>query len=175
MANYGKRMVPEYLIKGLEEAYAKTSGGTGSTINLMENIVDSKGNKRFIEGEGSPLVLEGFNPTYNKWSLSGTHLMLVLAGNIANTTTLTNGTTLIEFTLPDYITKKIFPVFATYRISYINGGLIADDWSSQTLSYTVEKSTAGIKFIVQTASLTLTANRSFRFQFDLLIDADYSE
>ena len=103
MANYGKRMVPEYLVKGLEQAYAKTSGGTGSTINLMENIVDSKGNKRFVEGPLTTTTISGVTYSYSKWSLCGTHLMIVLGGTIAANTSLISGTSLAYVILYKYI------------------------------------------------------------------------
>ena len=87
MASQGKRMVPEYLIKYLEGLYnsgidptgfqPKLTAGDGIAIDedneitfdsetaapLMENIVDSAGNKRFIEGDitlNSILIGQGF-------------------------------------------------------------------------------------------------------------------
>ena len=46
----------------------------------MEDIVDADGHKRFIEGNVTPANIIGENDIqYAKWSLSGSHLMIVLA------------------------------------------------------------------------------------------------
>ena len=57
-------------------------------LKAFENIVDKDGHKRFIEGTPTNPTIEGVEITYAKWSLSGTHLMLVMAGNVASTTVL---------------------------------------------------------------------------------------
>ena len=166
MANYGKRMVPEYLIKGLEEAYAKTSGGTGSTINLMENIVDSKGNKRFIEGEGAASTVSGVTIIDNKWSLSGTHLMIVLTGVIDNSIVVSPDD-YFTVDLPKWIRDKIFTI-AGRQVERKAATLTATDYSTQTMyiSLTKENDTIGLYF----ETVTLSKRRFFRVQFDLLID-----
>lgn len=170
--SHGKRMVPEYLVKGLEEAYAKTSGGTGSTINLLENIVDSKGNKRFVEGVGKVNPdISGLTVTYNKWSLSGSHLMFVLAGTLANGVTIQNTKNIVTYdNLPTYIFDKIFPVYNQF-IEPKDVNAMASDYTSQEFRTVLSKDVSGIN-IVKNQNLTLTADRNFRIQFDLLIDTD---
>ena len=77
----GQRLIPRKLlewIKGLHK-------GEGAGLNIS-TLTDSKGNPRFIEGEGTPMEMEGFTASYCKWSLSGTHLMIVLSGSFANAT-----------------------------------------------------------------------------------------
>lgn len=172
MANYGKRMVPEYLIKGLKEAYAKTSGGTGSTINLMENIVDSKGNKRFIEGEGTTASTTGLNGVYVKYSLSGTHLMIVAAGNMEAGTTLVPYSSLFTFTLPKYIFDKIVPIWGNYIEA--KSFVIRDEDGGNTISLSTAlyKATENRIQIWDLSNLTLTSKKVFRLQYDILIDND---
>ena len=104
----GQRLIPEELLKYLEaykEAHPDPTQGGGATL---DDIVDSKGNKRFIEGEGTPATITGMTITYNKWSLSGTHLMLVLAGTFDNDVSAT--ATLVSFELPEWILNKIVPI-----------------------------------------------------------------
>ena len=167
MANYGKRMVPEYLIKGLEEAYAKTSGGTGSTINLMDNIIDYKGNKRFIEGSLTlTKEVEGITYNFMKWSLSGTHLMIVLTGVIDNSIVVSPDD-YFTVDLPKWIRDKIFTI-AGRQVERKAATLTATDYSTQTMyiSLTKENDTIGLYF----ETVTLSKRRFFRVQFDLLID-----
>ena len=171
MANYGKRMVPEYLVKGLEEAYTKTSGGTGSTINLMENIVDSKGNKRFVEGAFTPYAIEKVTYTYCKWSLSGSHLMIVLAGNCESGAVFSNKDW-SNITLPTWILDKIYPTVnsvidnKTMLLRKIN-----EWWTSQSIGLTLQKY-AGRLMIRIESNVTSNSDSAFRIQFDLLIDND---
>lgn len=83
MASNGKRMVSEDSIKKLENLLEGVA---------FEDIVDKNGNPRFIEGTITPETISGITFTYCKWSLSGTHLMIVLAGTCKNVT-LANNTT----------------------------------------------------------------------------------
>lgn len=133
----------------------------------ISNLVDSKGNPRFVEGNGTPATIEGFTSTYCKWSLSGTHLMIVLAGNIANTTLISQNSNLATFDFPDYIKNKIVPTFAT-SINRISATFYNEDYSQQTLIVNLLKTT---NIAIQTGAVfTASKDRSFRIQFDLLID-----
>ena len=135
----------------------------------ISNLVDSKGNPRFIEGEGTPETIEGFEATYCKWSLSGTHLMLVLAGTYANEAVISSLQLLCTFDLPDFVMNKITPV-AGQLIEYKNIIAYASNASSQTQNAFLRKS-ANLG-IATNSALTLTAERNFRIQFDILIDSE---
>ena len=152
-----------YSLQQLKEVVKNTKGYN------FANLVDKDGHSRFIEGNGSPIEQEGAEITYCKWSLSGTHLMCVLAGNISNSTVIANNTTLASFTLPSWVSEKIYPVFAgNLEIQYIN--LYASDWTKQSVGVSFAKLSDGKLRIRSEEALTLTADRGFRIQFDLLID-----
>lgn len=140
-------------------------------INAIESVVDSAGNLRFIEGEGTLTEITGVTYTYNKWSLSGTHLMIVLAGTVADTTAITAGE-YVTLNLPSYILDKIYAVFSNV-VNRQTVTLWANDYSSQTFSMQLQKYTNNLK--IYFGGITLTKERNFRVQFDLLIDSDYSE
>ena len=138
---------------------------------LMSNIVDSHGNKRFVEGNGAVVTtIEGLTITYSKWSLSGSHIMFVLLGTFANATELTINTDLVSFTLPTWILNKIIPVWGV-NIENKSFDAYANDWSVQNGIVALRKIDNKI-FIRATNAVTFTAERSFRIQFDLLIDSD---
>ena len=141
----------------------------GDLLTILDNIVDKDGNKRFIETNGTPSTKTGLTITYNKCSLSGTHIMFVIAGNIANTTAILTNDVRCKFDLPQWILDKIFPVWDSSRVDIKAFPLIADDWSTQSLQFVMTKLSNGIE-IGNSAAVTLTADRSFRIQFDLLID-----
>lgn len=139
--------------------------------NIMEEIHDTKGNLRFVEGNGTNGTISGLNITYNKWSLSGTHIMFVVAGSIDNATIVENGSVLSDFTLPSYIANKISKVWATDNIENKTIAFYDDSWSLQNFSFVLRKTTPNtIRISKSGGNTTANNNRYFRIQFDLLID-----
>lgn len=141
---------------------------------LMEKIVDAKGHARFVEGDvdkasGMPA---GLTISYGKWSLSGTHLLIVIAGSVENGTQIPNDTMVTLKDLPQFIFDKVVPVFGDYVESkqYILWG---SDLTSQSSNLFLKKATQTLQIVV--TNLTLTADRTFRAQFDLLIDNETPE
>ena len=137
-------------------------------MNKMAKIKDKSGHLRFIEGECTPIEIPGVSFTYNKWSLSGTHLMIVIAGTIDNGTTIANTNIASISDLPEWIINKINPLFSLV-VDRKEFSLYNSAWGSQTTAIALIKGT-GVLNIYQTGSLTTTDSRNFRYQFDLLID-----
>lgn len=135
----------------------------------MENIKDSAGNSRFVEGNITPQTISGVSFTYAKWSLSGTHLMIVLAGTLENGAVLSN-VNWANIVIPQWIHDKIYPVFAISAIEIKAVTARDNAYNSQSLSFLIGKATGHSLYINQTANLTLTSEKYFRLVFDLLID-----
>lgn len=139
------------------------------TGDLFENIKDNNGNKRFVEGSLTTSSITGMTYDYSKWSLSGTHLMMVLAGFTTDSVVLSQGQTICEIELPSYIFDKIYPVTSnqvdTKQISFKNtvGGTI------DNVTIWLIKDTNKLVFQNRT-NITIATDRYFRMQFDLLID-----
>lgn len=154
------------LLEAVEQE-AKVNG-----LKAFENIVDKDGHKRFIEGEISlhSDMPSGVSKTYGKWSLSGTHLMIVLCLSIENTTTLSNGTNIGTCTLPSWISDKIYPVWQSLWIERKDFSAFADDWTAQTFTCSMRKGADNTLLIAKTGNLTLTSDKNVRIYFDLLID-----
>lgn len=144
--------------------------GETSEAKIFENIVDAQGHKRFIEGDGTPSAKEGVTTSYCKWSLSGTHLMMVTCVTVANDTVLNAADSFGYYALPEWILDKIIPVFATNYIEVRSAQLRDDSWTSQNVTVGLYKGPSGISIIVTGSGLTLTSNKTMRLQFDLLID-----
>ena len=139
---------------------------------LFENIVDKDGHKRFIEGDIllNENIPEGITKTYGKWSLSGSHLLIVLCINVLDTTIISAGKIVDNIELPDWIKDKITAISgANVVISPTNG--YASDGSSQNISSYLGKSNLN-EIYIYLGNLTLTKDRIFRFNFDLLIDTE---
>ena len=141
-------------------------GGGGATL---EDIVDSAGNRRFVEGDGA-VIDNKITNAYCKWSLSGTHLMLVCAGTRP---TGAYSDTVATFSLPQWIFDKIFALSTTGEIEQktIRYYTVGD----QITKILILKKEDGVMKIIYYDSGNFTKEFKFRAQFDLLIDADYSE
>ena len=140
-----------------------------SNLKVFENIVDKDGHKRFVEGDIDIRTIEGVTKTYGKWSLSGNHLMIVLGLALADAVVVASGVTIAELkNLPDWIFEKIVPLFGQL-VSISAPTAYADDFTSQNFSSYISKDTTKI-LINKYGSVTLTANRNVRIQFDMLID-----
>ena len=136
------------------------------------NLVDKDGNPRFIEFEGVGIEQEGIEILYNKASLSGTHLLVVLALSVADSTIIPADSILTTFTLPKWIYDKIVPIQATIVTNSAQALVLrASDWSAQSADVILEKKSDNkITITFVSTSLTLTADRVGRVQIDLLID-----
>lgn len=148
--------------------------GQKSVYNMpiqFENIVDSQGKKRFVDGNINKTPQNtSIEQIYGKWSLSGTHLLLVFCFNhLANKTLSNRAWIATAGYMPNYIMDKILPISgnivgifpyhrgATNTSSYV--ALLKPDNVSLVLAYYGD-------------SYTPTADEISRVQIDLLIDSD---
>ena len=140
-------------------------------IKVFEDIKDKNGNLRFIEGDieiEETFETAGMSQSYGKWSLSGTHLMLVLAGEIADTSVITYGK-LATIELPTWVENKIYPVIS----SFLDSKTIScrdESWETQDIQVALVKEAGHLVLYVISASITFTSDKGFRISFDLLID-----
>lgn len=141
---------------------------TSTGVKMLESIQDKNGNPRFAEGTFNPFAVEGVTYTYKKWSLSGSHLMIVLAGTIAKNTEIATGSTLTDINIPSWIGEKIYPLF-TDNVQAQTLTAWSSGYGTQTTPIYLNKQ-SNTKLRVFMSGLTLTAERNFRVQFDLLID-----
>lgn len=143
---------------------------TATHAKILENIEDSAGNKRFIEGDivqDTPIT--GFTLTYSKWSLSGTHLMFVVAGTIANNTTLGWQEVFAETTtIPKWVIDKIYPTFSNYIEPKVIRAYNGDGSTYQDITFYLRKGTSSM--YMSLSNVAITDDRYLRVQFDLLID-----
>lgn len=137
---------------------------------LMGNIVDSNGNPRFVEGDITMAAINGVTQTFGKWSLSGTHLMIVIMFKVNNGTTL-DDKIFANINLPRYIIDKISPLYNdVIELKTITG--YASNYTQQSMAVYLRKISNVLIMRKGGAPLTLTADRNFRIQFDLLIDSE---
>ena len=160
----------EATLDGLEVDGTKYKVGGGSGTITLDAIVDKNGNNRFLEGtlkDGST----GASIKYKKWSLSGSHLMIVLVGTVSSN--LTDYTALASVTFPEYIQSKIRPLGKSAQlVSVTKGFLIKDtEYIATEYNFNLKKVSNGFRIVPEQA-ITISETYNFRIQFDLLIDTD---
>ena len=143
-------------------------------LNKLENITDDNGHFRFIEGVADGNEVNDLTITYKKWSLSGTHLMIVVAGSGENGSVIggLGNSKVFNFDIPEWIADKIVPTYGSTDIENKSVRFFASDGTSQSTTCYLGINKTTNKLQGALTSLTLTATRSFRLQFDLLIDND---
>ena len=161
MSDTMKRMWTERQVRALGVDAAEQK----ENLKVFEHIVDKDGHKRFIDGDITMETITGVTQTYGKWSLSGSHLLIVIAGTAANGATMNGLIATVD--IPSWIKDKIVPLAGTVVDTY-SMSLRAADNTTQSTWCGLFKS--GDYMQAQVGSVTLTADRNFRATFDLLID-----
>ena len=150
------------IVEGLEEQASKNG------IKVFEDIKDKDGHQRFIEGDIDVVEQTGVSYSYKKWSLSGTHLMLVICKRIENGTTTAGGFN-AEVTLPEWITEKIVPLTQSGLLENKRFTGWNDTSTANTdFSFSLYKDSGKLK--LYNSAVTSADNYNIRIVFDLLID-----
>ena len=141
-----------------------------SNLKVFENIVDKDGHKRFVEGDITINTISGVTQKYGKWSLSGSHLMIVIALDIANGTTIAGSTGFATLNLPAWIKDKIVPLYSGY-VSIKFFDTIGSGTDTQIKAYLGKGTNPSVVYVsAGGASYTSARDESVRIQFDLIID-----
>ena len=159
-----RRMYSEnQLLKAIEKESAENG------IKVYENVVDKDGHARFIEGDIVTPEITGVTQTYGKWSLSGSHLLMVLGFSATNATVIPAWQKLGTLNnLPSWILDKIAVLFATNIVDQKTLSLYNSGGTTQQMTARLLKTSGEIQITVST--LTLSDTRDGRISFDLLID-----
>ena len=151
--------------------------GLGQVVNaasnpliICENFTDSHIRNRFVEGNITTSTITGVTFTYAKWSLSGSHLMIVVVGQIEENTAISFGTWGDLMSIPSWIRNKIVPTFSDI-VDLKDTYLWKDDWNVQQIGFCLAIG-EGYFNLVQFVGDTINFDGQFRIQFDLLIDMD---
>ena len=142
-------------------------------LKAFENIVDKDGHKRFIEGDITlkNTLPEGITKVYAKWSLSGSHLTIVICLSGANATVISASSEIADIEIPQWVLDKIYTlVSGIYFVETKTANWYGSGWNSQSQLVSLRKSTENNLNVRFEAGLTLSRDSSVRIAFDLLID-----
>ena len=137
-----------------------------SLCNSLEEIKDANGNNRFIEGDIQLNPGSEVDAIFAKWSLSGSHLLIVVLLNCENTKSI--GGQLCIINLPSWIKNKIVDIAGTSVVDTYSQSFRANDNTIQQVWTALYKQ--GDVISINTGSLTFDKDRQGRIAFDLLID-----
>ena len=144
--------------------------GENSKVKILNNITDSDGHNRFMEDDITLNEITGVTGVYCKWSLSGTHLQIVIAGTIDEGVTLSSES-LCQIMLPQWILDKIYPITGDVVVDQQFKAWGAEDYTTQDLGTDLTKPATNYLQVV--ASMPeATKDRVFRIAYDLLIDLE---
>lgn len=143
-----------------------------SKYNIMENIVDAQGHNRFVEDDiVATNTPTGITYTYLKWSLSGTHLMVVASMEIEAEAVIPEYAIKLSAVLPEWILDKINPTVSSFvsnaRFYTTESGAAPTSNYVDVYLYKSANALAIENLIGITGG---TTKEILRIQFDLIID-----
>lgn len=130
--------------------------------------ISNNNHYRFVEGDITMETITGVTQTYGKWSLSGTHLMIVLCLTVDGSTSLTASDLLCNVDLPLWIKQKIVPIFSFYVLTNTYDAWNTGGSRTDFAAY-LTKQDGAVK-VIMGANFNTSTTRYVRMQFDLLID-----
>ena len=164
-----KRMWSKNELKNIADAQAK------AVQKDIDTLVDNQGNERFIEGTFS-VSKTGVASAYSKWSLSGTHLMIVCCLEIDANTSYSNGEAIANIALPEFIINKIVPLTPASGVSIVafeSPTAYSEDYSnSSSFDTRLNKAETGTTIYKTKESYSVAYKSYVRIAFDLLIDIE---
>lgn len=149
-----------------------TVSGTIDGVTLLEKIVDSQGHNRFLAGDLTVTTVVGFTFTYAKWSLSGTHLLIVLAGTCTDNATIADNLIIANVDVPQWILNRIYTVAGnTIENKKVPFTRLDQTYTSVDKTLTLSKPDSSHLDIRNISGTQTVTNASgFRIEFDLLIE-----
>ena len=134
----------------------------------IENLVDSKGRNRFIEGVGVPENVEGMSIVSSKWVLNGNNLIFEIIGGINKN--IPQMTKICTFNLPVWVANKIIQVSSNI-IDIKKYDVVSSDGGLSITNLLINKNINDIAFTTTNGITTITGEQVFfRFTFNTIID-----
>lgn len=146
--------------------------GATVQLNSLEGLQDANGNNRFVGGNITSGVITNVDFSYCKWSLSGTHLMLVICAYNNTEQSIASDTIFGSVALPNYILNKIVGLVGATHIVSKSTAITFNDSNYQSGSFNIYlvKDSTGVT--VKKWGAETIAKCNIRIQFDLIIDND---
>lgn len=161
-----------YTINGASITDSSITSGKIENLQLNK-LVDSDEHNRFIGDDITPGTTN-ITWRYTKWTLSGTHLMIVLAGFTG--TEFGAGELNITINLPAWIKSKIYPIASEHTplVSMVNATARATGVAYDSPRFVlIKSSSSGNPITIENIDVVNSQHVNqyvFRIQFDLVIE-----
>ena len=132
----------------------------------IENLVDSKGRNRFIEGVGIPANVNGMTVASSKWTLNGNNLLFEILGTFSEN--LSGNTDLWTFKLPGWIVSNITTPYLNL-VDFIRFDAVYTDRAPATGFMQIYKNEDTVTFKNQD-NVTIDALTVFKIRYNIIID-----
>ena len=137
-------------------------------VAKIENLIDSKGRNRFIEGVGNPANVDGMTIISSKWVLNGNNLIFEIIGGINKN--IPQMTKICTFNLPAWVANKIKQVTSGF-IDMKKYDVISSDGGLSITNLLINKNSNDIDFTTTSGITTISGEQVFfRFTFNAIID-----
>ena len=137
-------------------------------VAKIENLVDSKGRNRFIEGVGIPANVDGMTIISSKWALNGNNLIFEIIGGINKN--IPQMTKICTFNLPAWIANKIKQVTSGI-VDIKKYDVVSSDGGLSITNLLINKNSNDIDFTTASGITTISGEQAFfRFTFNTIID-----
>lgn len=145
---------------------------TANGFVTVEADGDVSARPLIVEGEIVPLEKTNVTFTYGKWSLCGTHLMIVLAGEVSDNVSYSQNDIIARVPLPKYIRDKIVPLSSANRVSSapLKNYVAYSENTVATIALSKDEANERLNMNCWGTGTFTIATGTFRIQFDLLID-----
>ena len=136
-------------------------------VAKIENLVDSEGRNRFIEGVGVADDVDGMTVISSKWKLNGKNLIFEIIG-LFNKAVPSN-TRICRFILPEWLANKITPLVA--NIIDITDTIIASTSGGASPLYAlIYKYSNALDFVISSGTSDIQSDKYCKIRYNIIID-----
>ena len=136
--------------------------------NAVDNsLFDSKGNFRFIAGNGNSRDITGMTIASNKWTLNGYNLVFEILGSFRGS--LSGFDILSTFTLPEWVSNKIVTPVRNVVDILTCDMVSSTDASSTHTKLQVTKDGNNI-FFTNVTNININDLSIFKIRYNIIID-----
>ena len=136
-------------------------------VAKIENLLDSKGRNRFIEGVGVADNVDGMTIVSSKWVLNGNNLIFEIL--MALNKDVPSNTRICRFILPEWLANKMAPLVANIiDISY--NIMASPSGGASPLYVLIYKYSNALDFVISSGASSIQSTKYCKIRYNFIID-----
>ena len=149
------------------DVYGNGTKTIKNTLIDFNSLIDEQGHKRFDKGTITGETISGMTVDVGEWVLNGYQLSIEFDINIANGTTLANQI-LAYVEIPQWVYDKLTPIWSYWLANYSPNAFDTNGGAQSLGGIYLGKQNNKLQ-ILKSGSVTLSANRFAKIQFDIFV------